>query len=141
MSNIYLKVTIETFSKLQFSEFKTICYKVRYHWILKFVVATLKSEVWKQNCVLLFYCFNFDRNYEVLKPKNSFILLNKYINFNKSKRNRKWKIPHTVLEGQTWCISSYKNHKLKAKLWWVGACERKKRAFFVTFILSKREFI
>ena len=29
------------------------------------------------------------------------------------------------------CFSSYKNCKLKVKLWWVGACERKKRAFFV----------
>ena len=54
--------------------------------------------------------------------------------------NWKWKIPHTVLERQTLCFSSYKNHKLKVKLWWVGARERKKRAFFVPFILSEGIF-
>ena len=47
------------------------------------------------------------------------------------------KIPHTVLERWTLHFSSYKKHKLKAKLWWVGTLERKKRAFFVLFILSK----
>ena len=30
ISNIYLRVTIETFSKLQFSEFKKICHHVRF---------------------------------------------------------------------------------------------------------------
>ena len=34
----------------------------------------------------------------------------------KSKRNRKWKIPHTVLERQNLRFSSYKNRKLKVKL-------------------------
>ena len=68
------------------------------------------------------------------------ILLNKNINFIKTKRNRKWKIPHTVLERRTLCFSSYKNSKLKVKLWWVGARERKKRAFFVPFILSEGNF-
>ena len=46
------------------------------------------------------------------------------------KRNRKWKIPDKVLERQTSCFNSYKNHKLKLKLWI-------KRALFVLFILSK----
>ena len=58
-------------------------------------------------------------------------LLNKNINFNKTKRSRKWKIPRTVLERRTLCLSSCKNRKLKVKLWWVRACERKKRAFSV----------
>ena len=34
-------------------------------------------------------------------------------------------------------MSSDKNHELKVKLWWVGACYRKKNAFFITFILSQ----
>ena len=58
----------------------------------------------------------------------------------KMKRNRKWKIPHTVLERRTLCLSSYKNHKLKVKLWWVGAHKRKKRAFFVPFFFSEGNF-
>ena len=56
------------------------------------------------------------------------------------KWNWKWKIPHTALERRTLCFSSYKNCKLKVKLWWVGARERKKRAFFVPFILSESNF-
>ena len=56
------------------------------------------------------------------------------------KWNQKWKIPHTVLERQTLCSSSYKNCKLKVKLWWVGANERKKMTLFVLFILSERNF-
>ena len=51
-------------------------------------------------------------------------------------RNQKWKIPRKVLERRTLCISSYKNRKLKVKLWWVGAGKRKKRASFVPLILS-----
>ena len=38
----------------------------------------------------------------------------------------KWKIPHTVSERRTLCFSSYKNRKLKVKLWWVGTRKRKK---------------
>ena len=46
------------------------------------------------------------------------------------KQNRKWKIPHTVLdERQSLCFSSYKNRKLKIKLWWVGAGESLCRLF------------
>ena len=38
------------------------------------------------------------------------------------------------------CLSSYKSCKLKVKLWWVRARERKKMVFFVPFILSKWNF-
>ena len=58
----------------------------------------------------------------------------------KTKRKRKWKIPHAVLERQTLCFSSYKNRKLKVKLWRAEARKRKKRAFFVLFILSEGNF-
>ena len=51
----------------------------RYHGILKLLVATLKSEVWKQNCVWLFHYFHFEKNYDVLKPKSPYMLLNKNI--------------------------------------------------------------
>ena len=59
----------------------------------------------------------------------------------KTKRNRKWKIPYTVLERRTLCFSSYKNRKLKVKLWWVEARERKMRAFFALFILPEGIFL
>ena len=73
MSNIYLKVIIETFSKLRFSGFK--------------------SEVRQQNYVWLFFYFNFERNYDVLKSKSPCILLNKkYIKSQiKSKTVMSWR--------------------------------------------------
>ena len=37
-------------------------------------------------------------------------------------------------------LQLYKNRKLKVKLWSVGARERKKRTFFVPFILSEGIF-
>ena len=58
-----------------------------------------------------------------------------------TKWNQKWKISHTVLERRTLCFSSCKNRELKVKLWWVGARDRKKGAFFVMFIFSKGNFI
>ena len=88
-----------------------------------------------------FYYFIFERSCDVLKSKNSCILLNKNINFDKNGTELKWKIPHTVLESQTLYLSSYKNRNLKGKLRWVGAHERKKRAFFVPFILPEGNFL
>ena len=57
------------------------------------------------------------------------------------KRNRKWKIPHTVSERRTLCFSSYKNCKLKVKLLCVGPRKRKKKVFLVLFILSEKVFL
>ena len=61
-------------------------------------------------------------------------------NLIKTKRNRKCKIPHTVWESRTLHFSSYKNHKLKIKPWWVAARKRKKRPFFVPSIISEENF-
>ena len=58
----------------------------------------------------------------------------------KTRRYWKWKIPHILLERWILCFSLYKNHKLKVKMCWVGARERKTSAFFVTFILSSGNF-
>ena len=56
------------------------------------------------------------------------------------KTKTEWKVenPLTVLERRTLCFSSY--CKLKVKLWWAGARERKARGFCVPFILSERNF-
>ena len=87
----------------------------------------------------LFYYFNFERNYDVLKLMSPNTLLNESIN-TKTKQNRKGNIPHTVLEIRTFSFRSYKNRKLKVKLRRAGARERKIRAFFVPFILSEGKF-
>ena len=84
-----------------------------YHWIVKLLIATQRSAS-KTVC-----------GFSILLILNKinllffYISLNKNINFNKNewKWKRKWKIPHTVLEGLTLCFSSYKNRKLKVKLW------------------------
>ena len=94
----------------------------------------------EQNCVWLFYYFYFERNCDVLKSKSSYILLNRNINFKKIETESKWKIPHTVLGIWTMCFSSYKNCKLKVKLWWIRALKRKKSSFFIRFILSEGKF-
>ena len=51
------------------------------------------------------------------------------------KQNLKWKIPFTVFERQILRLCSYKNRKLKVKLWCVGVPERKRSVFFVPSIL------
>ena len=53
------------------------------------------------------------------------------------KLNTKSKILPTLFERRTLCFNLSKNWKLKIKLWCVAARERKKSAFFLTFILSK----
>ena len=59
----------------------------------------------------------------------------------KTKRNRKWEIPHTILERPTLSFSSCTNCKLKVKLCWVGARERRKRATFVLHTLWEGNYV
>ena len=81
---------------------------------------------------LFYYCY-FERNYDVLKSKGPCFLLSKNLKFNKNETE--WKV-----ERWTMCFSLYKNCQLKVKLWWVGACGKKKSAFFVPFILLEGNF-
>ena len=55
--------------------------------------------------------------------------------------NGKWKIPFTVFERRALCFSTFKNHKLKIKLCWVGAHGINKSAFFIPFNLSEENFL
>ena len=84
-----------------------------------------------QKRVWLFYYFNLERNYDVLKSKSPCILLKTLI---KTKQNRKWLTRHTVLERQTFPFNSYKNRKLEVKLSWVGA------RIFCTVYFVRRKF-
>ena len=88
----------------------------------------------------LFYYFNFESNYTVLKSKSPCILLKKNTNFNKNETESRMEnpiFPH--LERQTWCFSSYKNRKAKIN------CDelelaKKKRPFFFTVYFIPRKF-
>ena len=104
MPNIYFKVTIdknwrsENFDFLSLKnsspgQFLGSSTSRRYHWILKLLVATKNSEVWEQNYVWLFYQFNFERNYDILKSKSPYAFLNKNINFNKNETESKIENP------------------------------------------------
>ena len=101
MSNIYLKVTIETFSKLRFSglNFKTSCCNLK-------IRGVGAKRVW------LFYYFNFERNYAVLKSKS---LLSKNINFSKNETESKMENPtHSFRELNL--VLRQINRKSKVKL-------------------------
>ena len=128
MSNIYLKVTIAMFQSFDFQGLRNFS-QVRFGELqlrqislsFKTSCCNLKSNVWDQHCVWLLHYFNFERSYDVLKSKKQCVLRTKISTSIKIKRNRKWKISLSFLERRTLCFNSYKNHKLKVKLWWVRA--------------------
>ena len=72
ITNIYLKNTIEKKKPTQNFVFKSLkrlspgqflwsSNSRRYHWIVKLLAATSKSEVWKQNVACPFYHFYLER--------------------------------------------------------------------------------
>ena len=105
------------------------------------LLLQLKNQRSGSKTVWLFYYFNFERNYHVFKSKSSYILLNKNINFNKNETESKMEILHAVFERRTFCISPYKNDNLKVKLWWVGACKRKKGIFGTIYFVWRKCFL
>ena len=150
MSNIYLKVTIEKKWRTQNFDFLSLKslflgqflgYPTHAD-IIEFSIflLQLKNQKSESKIVCGFSITYFGKNYGVLKLESPCFLLSKNITLIKTRRNRKWKIPQTVLERWTMCFSSYQNRKLKEKLWWVEARKGKKNAFFVTFILSQGFF-
>ena len=106
------------------------------HWIVKLLILTQRSgrkTVFGFSILLILNKINILFLY---------ISLNKNINFNKNewKRNRRWKIPHTVLERRILYFNTYKNCKLKVKIWLVGARKRIKMAFCTVFIVQRKWF-
>ena len=64
------------------------------------------------------------------------------ISFNKNETESEMQNPkHRFGERESLCFSLYRTCKLKAKLCWVGARERKKREFFVPFTLFGGVFL
>ena len=128
MSNIYYWEKL-TFSKLRFSTFKkfvSTLWKapITQLWILILLVAIYKSEVWEQNYVEFFCCFNFERNYDLPKSKSPCILLIKIRTLIKTKRSPKKKIPETF-----WSLS----------LSWNS--QKQNRHFLYRFFWSKENFL
>ena len=144
MSKIYLKGNIE-----KNWYWKVLIWKIRLK--VSFWEASWRSilslnfktsccnimETCEHKCVSFFHHFKFSilvfilvLNYDVLTKYTKFVLF--------VGRKTKWiengKFHHMFLKRWTLCFTVYKNHELK---WWLGAQERKKIEFFVTFILSE----
>ena len=94
--NVYLKVIIEE-KHWRFQNFNFLGLSPGQFWgahedfiELKTFLLQLKNQrSGEQNCGCLFYYFNFESNYDILKPKSPCILLNKNINFNKNETKSK----------------------------------------------------
>ena len=89
----------------------------RYHWILKLLVATLKSELWEQKHVWLFYYFSFESNYDVLKSKSPCLLLNKNVNFDKNETKSKMENPTHASRETNLVLQLILRPELKVELW------------------------
>ena len=124
--NMYLKVIIEEIWCSQNSNFPSLIAKisllVRYFWELQITQISLCnfSITLILRGIMAFYS---QRLYSFCWIKNQ--------NLVKAKRNGKWKIPHTLLEREILCFSSYNQN---------GARKREKDAFFIMLILSKGNF-
>ena len=68
-----------------------------------------------ENCVWLFYYFNFERNYDALKLKSPCILLNKNMYFNKNEMEPKMENPTLSFRETNLVLNSYENRKFKVK--------------------------
>ena len=64
----------------------------------------------------LFYYFNFERNYDVLKSKSPCILLNKNINFNKNETELKMENPTYNFRETNLMLQLIKESQIKVKL-------------------------
>ena len=58
----------------------------------------------------------------------------------KTRQNRKWKIPHAVLERWTMCFSSYKNWKVKSNIVMNWSSRKKKECIFCNSYFVRRKF-
>ena len=102
--------------------------------------ACLKLRGLETKLCITFPLFLFWKEFRRIKVKESMHFAEqKYKKKKKQNRIENGKF-HTQLERRSLGFSSYKNHKLRIKLWWVGARERNKRLFFVPFLLPEGNF-
>ena len=126
----------------EYAPFKFVCI----HWTFKFHFCpawALKQVFFFLSDFLLynysdFWCYRSLLYYGKLK-----IVLNRNMHFAFCWTEIKTLITDSKMENPTHsfretnlCFSSYRNCKLKVKLWWVRAHEREKKRIFSPFILS-----
>ena len=88
----------------------------------------------------LFYCFNFERNYDVLKSKSPCILLNKNINFNKNDTELKMENPTHSFRENDLVLQLIQESQIKSKTVIKWSLQKNKDDIFVQLILSKDFF-
>ena len=99
----------------------------------------LKNQRSGSKTVCGFY-FNFERNYNVLKSKGPWILLNKNINFNKSKRESKMKNPTYSFRETVLVTKLIWELQIKRKAVMSWSSRKKKEDVFCTVYLVRRNF-
>ena len=90
---------------------------------------------------MAFLYFNFERNCDVLKLKNPGILLSKDTNFNNNETESKMENPTHSFRETNLVLQHIKESLIKRKTvtnW--NSRKRRKRVFFVPFILSEGNF-
>ena len=135
MSNIYLKVTIEKKWRTQNFDFQSLKNSSPGQFWGTFNSRRYRI-FWEQNCVA-FLLFLFWKKLWRFKVKKC--CWTKIQTLIKTRRNRKWKIPHTVLERWTQVLQLVDELRITSKSVMNGARERKLH-FFCNVYFVRRKF-
>ena len=88
----------------------------------------------------LFYYFNFERNYDVLKSKSSCILLNKNINFNKNETESKMENPTHSFRETNLVLQLIEESQIKSKTL-TSWSSWKKKGYFLYRLFCPKEIL
>ena len=92
------------------------------------------------NCAWLFYYFNFERRYDVLKSKSPCILLNKNINFNKNEKELKMENPTPSFRETNLVLQLIQESETKSKTVMTWSLQKKKEDIFCTIYFLRFVF-
>ena len=133
MSNTYLKIPNEKNFRSENFDFLSLKNLSAGHFLWN---PNSRRYHWN----LLFCYFNCERNYEydVLKSKNLWFLLNKNINLIKTRQTRKWKVPNPLVRDEP-CASAHIRiaNQIKSVMSW--SSREKEECNFDTVYFVKRK--
>ena len=107
---------------------------------LKLKASSSNLKIWEQSCVWLFCYFNFERNYDVLKSKSWWILLNKNTNFNKKERESKIENPTHSFKEMNLVLQLISESQIKNKTVMSLSSQKNKENIFCTVCFVRRKF-
>ena len=90
--------------------------------------------------MLLFYHFNFERIYDVLKSKSPCILLNENRNFNKNETDSKMENPKHSFSNPNLVLQLIKKSQIKSKTVMSWSMRKKKEGILCTVYFVRRKF-